>query len=649
MASNSEKKQTVCLSMIVKNEAPVIRRCLESVKPLIDAWVIVDTGSTDGTQEIIKDCLRSVPGELFERPWQDFAHNRSEALTFSRPRATYSLIIDADDAFELPDGYELPELTQEAYTVDIRDSGILYRRMQLVRNSLPWRYAGVLHEFLTADGPHSAGHLDVAMRRNHDGARRRDPKTYQRDAALLERALLTETDPFMVSRYTFYLAQSYKDCGEQEKALQHYLARAELGFWEQEVYISLYRAAQIEEARGRTDEALALYARASDVAPYRAEALHGASRLCRHAGRNEEGYAIGKKGLGIHLPGDGLFTEPWIYHYGLKDEFAINAYWSDHFRASLDACISILTTRELPEDQRPRVAQNARFAFDRLPNYEAEGVAHFQPVRSAAESPMPLASPALLTNRSLSDVISVITPTRNREDHLQNALAYFRSQDCSNLEWLILDDSEAPARSFEGSLGANIHYEHVGNEVSIGEKRNRLIEKARGSVIVHFDDDDYYAPAYVSTMAATLFDRQADLINLRGWYLFDNRNDFFGYWDLMNKQGPHFRCDHQGVAWGLLSDDNNGFLKDNHLGYGFSYVFRRSLWESVKFRNINWNEDGEFSLEAAQRHVVTGAHDSQGLCLHNLHEKSTSRCFPQHQLPLSMKEILFPRDRLRAV
>ena len=61
------RRPTVCLSMIVKNEAPVIRRCLASVCPLIDSWVIIDTGSNDGTQEIIREYLRDIPGELHER------------------------------------------------------------------------------------------------------------------------------------------------------------------------------------------------------------------------------------------------------------------------------------------------------------------------------------------------------------------------------------------------------------------------------------------------------------------------------------------------------------------------------------------------------------------------------------------------------
>ena len=52
--------------MIVRNEAPIIERCLESVMKFIDHWVIVDTGSTDGTQQLIQQVLRNVPGELIE-------------------------------------------------------------------------------------------------------------------------------------------------------------------------------------------------------------------------------------------------------------------------------------------------------------------------------------------------------------------------------------------------------------------------------------------------------------------------------------------------------------------------------------------------------------------------------------------------------
>src|SRR5476651_1672927 len=83
------KKKTICLNMIVKNESQVIEKCLASVKPLIDYWVIVDTGSDDDTKEKIKAFMQGIPGELHEKPWVNFAHNRNEALTLVKNKGDY--------------------------------------------------------------------------------------------------------------------------------------------------------------------------------------------------------------------------------------------------------------------------------------------------------------------------------------------------------------------------------------------------------------------------------------------------------------------------------------------------------------------------------------------------------------------------------
>lgn len=360
--------QTVCLCMIVKNEAPVIARCLDSVRPLITHWVIVDTGSTDGTQEIIRNHLRDLPGKLYERPWKDFAFNRSEALELARPLADYALIIDADDALEMPEGYQLPPLLSDGYMIQIRDSSISYQRMQLVSNRLHWFYRGVLHEFIACDGAYSTGQLEgVVMRRNHDGARRRDPQTYRRDAAILARALETEKDPFLRTRYTFYLAQSYRDCDEWENAISNYLARAKMGGWQEEVYVSLYQAAKLMEQQGYPDDqVIATYQAATDAVPTRGEAIHAASRFCRVRKRYAQGYEIGKAGLALTPPAGGLFAQPWVYDTGMLDEFAINAYWTGHYAESLDACLKILESGKLDPSHVPRVAANARFAREKL-------------------------------------------------------------------------------------------------------------------------------------------------------------------------------------------------------------------------------------------------------------------------------------------
>src|ERR1700757_899707 len=89
----------ICLNMIVRNEAHIIRETLESVTPYISSWVIVDTGSDDGTQDLIRDHMArlGIPGELYERPWRDFGHNRTEALNLAQGHGDYIWVMDADD------------------------------------------------------------------------------------------------------------------------------------------------------------------------------------------------------------------------------------------------------------------------------------------------------------------------------------------------------------------------------------------------------------------------------------------------------------------------------------------------------------------------------------------------------------------------
>ena len=343
------------------------------------------------------------------------------------------------------------------------------------------------------------------------------------------------------------------------------------------------------------------------------------------------------------MSSNALFVEPWIYETGLLDEFAVNAYWSGKYRDCLDASLKILETGKLSGADMQRVMSNARFALEKLPQQDPSSFTDVMIWPAGSSSPgVPLAMPAVATEQSTSGMVSVITPTHNRDRFLKNALAYFRRQNYTNIEWLILDDSPQATECRGDLTDENIFYQHIDRKISIGEKRNILVEQARGEIIIQFDDDDYYAPNYVSSMVAALTKLDADLINLRGWFMYDVRSDFFGYWDLMQKEGPHYCCGHEGVELTMLSPENNLGFVNNELGFGFSYAFKRKVWEEIKFPTIDWNEDGEFSLKARSRFKVDGFHDTQGICLHFLHDKSTSRCFPQHHLQRFMMQKFFP-------
>lgn len=257
-------------------------------------------------------------------------------------------------------------------------------------------------------------------------------------------------------------------------------------------------------------------------------------------------------------------------------------------------------------------------------------------------SSIPLTTSTLAIRRDVSKMVSVITPTYNRDRFLKRALKYFRSQTYSNIEWIILDDSPRPSESFRDISDSNIHYRHIDGKISVGEKRNILIERSVGEIIIQFDDDDYYSPDYVSMMVSALIERDADIVNLRGWFLYDIRSRFFGYWDLMQKNGLHYVCDQADVTLEIFGPENSQSLENNHFGYGFSYAFKREVWHSVKFPTIDWNEDAEFYLRAGLKFKVDGLYDTAGICLHTLHSDSTSRCFPQYQIPNFLFPTLFP-------
>lgn len=89
----------ICLNMIVRDEAHIVAEALDAVAPYLSSWVIVDTGSADGTQDLIREHLASlgISGELHERPWRDFGHNRSEALALAQGHGDHIWVIDADD------------------------------------------------------------------------------------------------------------------------------------------------------------------------------------------------------------------------------------------------------------------------------------------------------------------------------------------------------------------------------------------------------------------------------------------------------------------------------------------------------------------------------------------------------------------------
>jgi glycosyltransferase involved in cell wall biosynthesis len=358
--------QTVCLTMIVKDEATVIRRCLDSVRPLIDRWTIVDTGSTDGTQEIIREHMRDLPGTLIERPFVNLAHNRNEAIARAREEADYLFVIDADEVVELVDGFELPRLEADSYDAEVVYGGCTYLRKQFVRAALPWRYCGVVHEYLECREARTEAFLPGLWTIPHrDGVRARDPTTYRRDAILLERALIDEPDS---SRYVFYLAQSYRDAGELELAIRNYERRAAMGGWVEEVWYSLYQVAVLKELLERPwPETMAAYLAAHQLRPDRAEPLFRVGAYYRRREEHHLAHLFLARAHEIPCPpSDRLFVERLLYGYGIAFEHAVASYHVGDHAGAIDANNRLLRSDVLPAELTEHVVRNRRSSVDAL-------------------------------------------------------------------------------------------------------------------------------------------------------------------------------------------------------------------------------------------------------------------------------------------
>ncbi|MGY3483167.1 glycosyltransferase involved in cell wall biosynthesis [Bradyrhizobium sp. USDA 4011] len=359
----------LCLNLIVKNEMANLERCLASVADHISCWVIGDTGSTDGTQQFIREFFarRGIPGELHEFPFNDFAQARNEALKRARASSLeydYLLMTDADMELTVTDPSFADRLSAEAYQV-LQRSGTSYWNTRLLQRMADADYRGVTHEFLNLRRGRTDQLAGIAYIDHASGSNRIEK--YDRDERLLRAALEQETDSGMVARYTFYLANTLRDAGRKQAAITEYLKRAELGSWQEEVFESLYSAAQLkEQLEHPNEEVIATYLRASNSLPTRAEAWHGASRFCRLKGLSDQGYEYAQRGLAIRYPSSGLFVVDWIYGYGLLDELAVNAYWCGRYKESLAACQQLLSNPQLPAADRARIEANERFAKEKL-------------------------------------------------------------------------------------------------------------------------------------------------------------------------------------------------------------------------------------------------------------------------------------------
>ena len=373
---------TIGLSIIVKNEAAVIERMLNSVYPILDYYCVIDTGSTDGTQDIVRKFFESkgIPGEVIDHPWKNFEDARNTALNAVKGKCDFGFWIDADEQLIIEPGFN-PTIFKnnlrgyDGANVNVTYGSQKYFRMELFSTKFDWYWYGPVHEVLVGDVPANCGIAEgISVLVTPDGnswTSETQQQKYEGHAKIL--LDYVENDPKKDPRWVFYLAQSYRDAGtpeNQKKSIEWYSKRAEMnnGYWE-EVYYSLLMVASLKGALNYPlHEVIDAYLKCGKTNRLRAEHLIPLILHYQHEKEFEISYIYSSHAMKVAgkspMPNSSLFIDPNIYEWRIFDLHAINAYYvgeKEEANQTFRKLMKAIEKGVVPAHEIPRIQNNKQW------------------------------------------------------------------------------------------------------------------------------------------------------------------------------------------------------------------------------------------------------------------------------------------------
>lgn len=174
-------------------------------------------------------------------------------------------------------------------------------------------------------------------------------------------------------------------------------------------------------------------------------------------------------------------------------------------------------------------------------------------------------------------LITCIMPTADRPEFVMGAVNKFLRQDYSNTELVIIDDGVKSCVDLIPNLN-NINYYYLKPPNTIGTKRNLACEKSNGEFIIHMDDDDWYAPDWISRQVENLLNTGGDITGL---------NSIIFHSSSLERSFVYRNVDNN-KPWIL----------------GATMAYKKSVWENYKFKNMQVGEDTDFLKNSAGKIVV---------------------------------------------
>ena len=360
----------ICLNMIVKNESKIITRLLNSVLPIIDYYCICDTGSTDDTVDIITEFFKehNIEGKITYESFKDFAYNRTYSLQQCADlSAEYILLLDADMVLDTSNIHNINEfkssLTADAYHIFQGTDNFYYKNIRIVKNDPSISYWGVTHEYVNLPHASKVGSIEKSVLFINDigdGGSKKDK--FERDIRLLKNGL--EECP-NDARYTFYLANSYRDIGEYENAIETYKNRIEIGGWIEEIWQSYFSIGKCYRDMNDMQNAIFYWMEAYDKFPERVENLYEIIKYYREKGNNKLAnvfYELADHQIKKKTNYDHLFLQKDVYDYKIDYEYTIIGYYDNRYNNDIrDVCMKVLNNKYAPNHTIENVLSNYKF------------------------------------------------------------------------------------------------------------------------------------------------------------------------------------------------------------------------------------------------------------------------------------------------
>jgi glycosyltransferase involved in cell wall biosynthesis len=213
--------------MILKNEAHNIAATIYSVRGAVDKVVVLDTGSTDGTQDVVtKSCADAgIPLELHEGPFVDFAttRNRCNELHAKGPNpAVFTLMMSGDET--LYGGKALREFLQAhveethgSYQVTMNLNFSYWTNARVLRTDANWQYVGTVHELPKPPEGQTQGPVIPGVTITHSASdeERRQARIRDYDLPALTKTVEDESIPLVErANAIWFLARTHEHVAE---------------------------------------------------------------------------------------------------------------------------------------------------------------------------------------------------------------------------------------------------------------------------------------------------------------------------------------------------------------------------------------------------------------------------------------------------